>query len=286
VRVDVVLHVGDVLGEGPCWRASTGELLWTDIARGLFHAWRPGTPEPRTLAFDGEVSAVLPRSGGGEVLAVSHDIVLRDEDGTRCTVATVEPGRDGNRLNDCRCDPQGRLWAGSMSKHDQQGAGALYRLVPGGEIEPVVANTTLSNGIGWSPDGTIMYFVDSPTGCIFAFDFEGATGAIANRRTFAHMDEGIPDGLAVDVEGGVWIALYGGAAVRRYAADGTLDTVVPLPVTNPTCPAFGGDDFATVFVTSARHEMSASERAAEPLAGALLTFTAGVRGLPPNVFAG
>jgi sugar lactone lactonase YvrE len=288
LKPDVVLDLGDELGEGPCWRAATEELLWVDITRGLLHVWRPGAPAAETSAFAPELSAVLPRAGDGLLLAIGHDIVLLDPDGTRRTVATVEAGVDSNRLNDCRCDPQGRLWAGTMSKHDETGAGALYRLVPGGAIEPVVEATTLSNGIGWSPDGTLMYFVDTPTRRIFAFDFDGEEGTIYGRRAFAEvgLDDGLPDGLAVDTEGGVWVALFGGAAVRRYAPDGSLDAVVDLPVSNPTCPAFGGPDLSTLYVTTAKHELSPEQRERETLAGALFALRPGVAGLAPGVFAG
>jgi sugar lactone lactonase YvrE len=284
----VAYEAGDVLGEGPCWRADAGELLWTDIERGLLHAWRPGEPAARTWQYLGDVSAALPRANGGLLLAISRTLMLVEPDGPERTIAAVEPDKADNRFNDCRCDPQGRLWAGTMSKHEEPGQGALYRLVPGGEVECVLPEVTLSNGIGWSPDGTRMYYIDTPTRQVDVFDFDGETGMISGRRPFARLGpgDGFPDGLAVDAEGGVWVAMYAGAAVRRFDTEGALSEVLTLPVANPTCPAFGGDDLATLFITTAKHQMSEEERARSPLSGALFAAEPGVRGLPPTPFAG
>jgi sugar lactone lactonase YvrE len=221
------------------------------------------------------------------VLAAGHRILLVDHDGEQ-VLARVEEDRPTNRFNDCKCDPQGRLWAGTMSKERSPGAASLYRLAPGREIERVISHTTISNGLAWSVAGSRMYFTDSTTQRIDVFDFDAATGAIADRRTFAEIDpsDGLPDGMTVDAEGGVWVCLCGGGAVRRYGDDGALDAAIPLPVTNPTSPVFGGPDLRTMYVTSARHRLSDEQLAAEPLAGALLALEPGVAGLPGNRFAG
>jgi sugar lactone lactonase YvrE len=282
------LATRDQLGEGPWWDAATRALVRVDILSGAVHAWRPATGETATIEAGGEVGAAVPRAGGGLVLAVGRQLVLRDPDGRRGVAAVVEPDVPGNRFNDCRADPQGRLWAGTMSRTRVPGAAALYVLEPDGRLRVAIRNTTISNGLGWSRDGTRMYFIDSTTQRVDVLDFDGGAGAISGRRPFAVIDpaDGLPDGLAVDAEGGVWVCLFGGAAVRRYDAAGRLDAVVPLPVTNPTCPAFGGEDLRTLYVTSARHRLSAGQLAAEPLAGALLELDAGVAGLPPHRFAG
>jgi sugar lactone lactonase YvrE len=259
-----------------------------DILAGAVHEWRPATGEVATLAVGGEVGAAVPRAGGGLVLAVGHELVLQAPDGHRRVVAAVEQDVPGNRFNDCRADPQGRLWAGTMSRTRAPGTAALYVLAPDGRLAAAISGTTISNGLGWSADGTRMYFIDSTTQRIDVLDFDGATGGIARRRPFALVDpaDGLPDGLAVDAEDGVWVCLFGGAAVRRYDAGGRLDAVVPLPVTNPTCPAFGGEDLRTLYVTSARHRLTPEQLAAEPLAGALLALDPGVAGLPVHRFAG
>jgi len=284
--VSVAIDSHDQLGECPCWDDRSETLLRVDIARGLVHGWNPATGAAWSRRQDGEVSAAVPREhGGGWLVAAGHQLLL--DDGDRVDVlASVEQDRPDNRFNDCKCDPQGRLWAGTMSKTRSPGTAALYRLSPGAQLERVVGATTISNGLGWSPAGDRMYFIDSTTQRIDAFDFDGRTGAIANRRTFAEVDpaDGLPDGLTVDATGGVWVCLFGGAALRRYDEDGVLDASVALPVTNPTSPAFGGSDLSTLYVTSARHRLSDEQLAAEPLAGAVLALRPGVAGLPANRF--
>jgi sugar lactone lactonase YvrE len=175
-----------------------------------------------------------------------------------------------------------------MSRTRTPGAAALYVLEPDGRLTLAISGTTISNGLGWSADGTRMYFIDSTTQRVDVLDFEGGSGAVSGRRPFAVIDpaDGLPDGLAVDAEGGVWVCLFGGAAVRRYDVGGRLDAVVSLPVTNPTCPAFGGENLRTLYITSARHRLTPDQLAAEPLAGALLELDPGVAGLPVHRFAG
>lgn len=278
----------DELGEGPVWDDRAGELLHVDIARGRVHAWRAADGRERTLLVGGEVSAVVPRTGDGVVLAIGHELLAADPDGSRRTLAVAERDRPDNRFNDCRCDPQGRLWAGTMSRSRVPGTAALYRLEAGAELACPLPGTTLSNGIGWSPDGTRMYFIDSTTQRVDAFDFDGADGSLHDRRALAHVDprDGMPDGLAVDAEGGVWVCLFRGGAMRRYAPDGTLEAHLELPVSCPTCPAFGGEDLRTLYVTSTFHRLAPEQHAREPLAGAVLVLDPGVAGLPANRFAG
>jgi sugar lactone lactonase YvrE len=287
-RVRVALDARDELGEGPFWDERTGELLRVDITRGRIHIWSPATGAVATREIAGEVSAVLPRADArGWLLAAGHRLLLLGAD-EQSTLAVVERDRPDNRFNDCKCDPQGRLWAGTMSKQRIPGTAALYRLAPGGELERVIGATTISNGLGWSPGGAWMYFVDSTTQRIDVLDFDAASGDVADRRPLVEIDprDGLPDGLAVDAEGGIWVCLFGGGAVRRYGPDGTLDATIRLPVTNPTSPAFGGPGLRTLYLTSARHRLSLGQLAVEPLAGAVLALEPGVRGLPGHRYAG
>ena len=236
----------------------------------------------------GEVSAVLPRARApGWLVAIGHRLLLRDGDAQR-TLAAVEQRRPDNRFNDCKCDPQGRVWAGTMSKQRAPATAALYRLAPRGEIECVIAGTTISNGLGWSPSGERMYFIDSTTQRIDVLDFDASRGEVADRRPLVAIepDDGLPDGMTVDAQGGIWVCLFGGAAIRRYTPEGKLDTAIPLPTTNPTSPVFAGPDLRTLYITTARHRLTPDQLAAEPLAGAVLTLTTGVQGLPGNRFAG
>lgn len=288
MRAHPVIEVGNQLGEGPHWDERSGELLWVDITQGRIHAWSPPDGRVRTEALGAEVSAVIPRAAApGYVVAAGHRLLLRDGEDER-TLAVVEEGVPDNRFNDCKCDRQGRLWAGTMSKTRAPGTAALYRLVAGRDLERVIDGTTISNGIAWSPSGDTMYFIDSTTQSVDAFDFDAATGDMSDRRTLIEIDEadGLPDGMTVDAEAGIWICLYGGAALRRYTPDGRLDASIPLPTTNPTSPCFGGPDLRTLYITTARHRLTPEQLANEPLAGSVLTLDPGVNGLPGNRFAG
>jgi sugar lactone lactonase YvrE len=278
----------DQLGEGPCWDDRLDTLLRVDISNGLVHGWAPETGSAWSRRFDGEVSAAIPRAHAeGLLVAAGHRLLIADRQRAD-VLASAEERLPDNRFNDCKCDPQGRLWAGTMSKTRAPGTAALYRLVPGEALERVVAGTTISNGLGWNPAGDLMYFIDSTTQRIDVFDFDGRTGSISDRRPFAEIDpaDGLPDGLTVDAAGGVWVCLFGGAALRRYDERGKLDGAYRLPVTNPTSTCFGGAGLGTLYVTSARHRLSEAQLAAEPLAGALLALEPGVAGLPGNRFAG
>jgi sugar lactone lactonase YvrE len=286
--VTVAVHDRDQLGEGPSWDAASRQLVRVDIAKGRVLTWAPGAKASSARAFGGEVSAAVLREGGGMVLAIGHDLVAVDGDDGRSVLASVERDDPDTRFNDCRADPQGRLWAGTMSKTRTPDHAALYRVVPGEPIVAVEAPTTLSNGLGWSPEGDRMYFIDSTTQRIDLYDFDGADGTLAGRRPFAEIPaaDGLPDGLTVDAEGGVWVCLFGGGEIRRYDPSGTLDAAFTLPTTNPTCPAFGGPDLRTLYITTARHRLTDDQLADEPLAGAVLALEPGVAGQAANRYAG
>jgi sugar lactone lactonase YvrE len=289
MQARVAVSCRNQLGEGPVWLPAQQRLLWVDILGGLLYAWRPGTAAPDTRAFDRELSAAVPTVDGGLVLALGNSLAtLADALCGHATVPllSVEPEKPENRFNDCRCDPQGRLWAGTMSKARCTGDAALYRLQPGGDLRPMIPDTTISNGIGWSPDQERMYFIDSPTQRIDVLDFDGREGTVANRRCLARIDpaDGMPDGLAVDAEGGIWVCLFGGGAIRRYGPDGAVEEHVALPVPHPTCPAFGGDDLSTLFITTTRHRLQADELSRYPDAGSLFAVDADVKGIAPHAF--
>ena len=278
----------DHLGEGACWLTEARALLRVDITAGLVHRWSPATGEQRTDRFDGDVGAAVPRAGGGFVVAIDRRLILVDAGGTEHSLAEVEPGRAGNRFNDCRADATGRLWAGTMSKTREPGVAALYRVDPDGACSAVLNGLTISNGICWTPAGDAMFHIDSTTQRIDRYDYDAATGELGARLTFATVDpdHGLPDGICSDEEGGVWVSLFGGGALHRYDERGVLSQRVELPVTNPTCPAFGGDDLATLYVTTARHRLTREQQRAEPAAGCVLALEPGVRGLPAGAFAG
>lgn len=286
-RVQISTADRDHLGESPSWDGENAVLTRVDITAGLLHSFSPEHGTRSRVEFGGELAAAVPRAGGGFVLAINHSLVTVGR-GPDQIVATVEHDSPDTRFNDCRADAAGRLWAGTMSRERRANSAALYRLEAGGEIEPVITGTTVSNGLGWNRDATRMYFIDSPTQRIDVFDYDLGTGSISGRRSFAEIapSAGLPDGLTVDADDCVWVCLFGGAAVRRYAPSGELDREIRLPVTNPTCPAFGGRTLETLFITSARHRLTTVQLEREPAAGALLALRPGVRGRPANKYAG
>jgi sugar lactone lactonase YvrE len=285
--VELVLDARAELGEGPRWDARGQRLLWVDIMRGRVHAFRPEKGACRSVDVGRPVGALACAADGTVVLAVAGGFArLHWKSGRVEMLAAVEADRPQNRMNDGACDPAGRFWAGTMALDERPGAGALYRLDPDLTVHTMLTGVTISNGIDWSLDGRRMYYVDSPTRRIDVFDFDPETGAIANRRPFVEVpaEAGIPDGLTIDADGFVWLALWGGAALRRYGPDGGLERSVPLPVSHPTSCAFGGPGLDLLYVTSARRPLGADERARQPAAGGLLRLRPGVVGRPANVF--
>jgi sugar lactone lactonase YvrE len=271
------------LGEAPVWDAERRELLWVDIDRGLVHRRSRGRAEV-TLDAGQPVGCAVPRAGGGLALALRDGFALLPTGGGEPKlVAPVERDRPDTRMNDGACDSRGRLWAGTMSLRGDTRSAALYRLDPDLRVTRVLPGISVSNGIGWSPDEATLYHVDSPRRRIDVYDFDAGSGSIAGRRAVIPVDAelGTPDGLAVDADGGVWLALWGGSAVQRYSADGSLVERIDLPVTDVTSCCFGDSDLGTLYVTTA-----ARQAAHEPLAGALFACRPGVTGLPATPFAG
>jgi sugar lactone lactonase YvrE len=282
---EVLIADGDELGEGPHWDAATGELVRVDITRGRVHRFDPSNGHASTVELGDVVGFAIPSTSGGLVVGLRRAVVIMESDGSMRILVTLEADLLDNRLNDAKCDPAGRLWAGTMAMGETQPDGSLYRIDADGTTERVVSGLTISNGLDWSPDASLMYLNDTPTSRIDVFDHDPSTGAVTDRRPFARID-GFPDGLTVDAEGGVWVALFGGSQVRRYSPDGSLDAVVPLPVANATSLTFGGPDYADLFVTTARHDLDAAQLEAQPLAGAVFVLQPGVRGRPAGRFAG
>lgn len=273
------------LGEGPTWDAASETLLWVDILGRQVHRYNPRTGGNDSLETPQHVGAAKPRAGGGLVVNLTEGIALLDADG-RTRTWLVYWAREGVRGNDAAVDPRGRLWAGTMRYDTAPGGGWLARVEGDGAAKVMVEGVTISNGLGWSPDEKLMYYVDTPTGRLDVFDYDREAGEIANRRTVAVVDRGSPDGLCVDADGCVWIALWGGWAVRRYTPDGRLDAEYELPVANPTAPCFGGPRFEDLYVTSASVGLSDQERAEQPDAGKLFVFPGIGSGLPSTAFAG
>lgn len=284
---DVAVPPGALLGEGPRWDESTGTLLWVDIVAQRVHRYDPATGIDTSKEVGGPVSLALPRRRGGVVIGLPDGLHLLD--GRPSTpLARLEPGGAGTRTNDGACDAAGRLWVGTMALDERSPVAGLYRVDPDLSVTMVLTGTTISNGLGWSPSGGAFYFIDSPTRRVDVFDCDLATGTIEDRRPFAtvEVEDAVPDGLAVDAKGCVWVALHGGWGLHRYAPDGQLMGVVGLPVARVTSCCFGGDDLRDLYVTTRRDGLSDAERAGQPLAGALLRLDVGVAGLRTDAFAG
>lgn len=277
---------GAELGEGPVWDARSSRVVWVDITSRQIHLTDPVSGTCETIEVPLDVGAVAPRAAGGFVAALQDGFWIVG-DGPADRIAAIPEARPGLRFNDGKCDPAGRFWAGTIAYDQAPGAGALYRLEPDGQTRMVLAGVTVSNGLAWSLDGRTMYYIDTPTQRIDAFSYDQLTGEIGDRRPEIRIPAaaGAPDGMTIDAEGGLWIALWGGAAVHRYI-DGRLERVIEMPVSQPTSCCFGGEVLDELYITSARQGLSARQRAEEPLAGALFRVRPGVRGTAPAVFLG
>jgi sugar lactone lactonase YvrE len=237
-------------GEGPVWSTAWGGLRWVDMTAGDVLALGTNGSVRRTHVAT-IAAAMRPRDGGGAVIAVERGFVLEEADGTTTSLPAVwtDPSI---RMNEGGCAPDGSFYCGSMAYDKRPGAASLYRLAPDHSVTVVLTGVTVSNGIEWSPDGSLAYYNDTDTHRVDVFSWDVDRGLHDRRPFVAISDGGRPDGLTVDAEGGVWTALADRGAVHRYTADGVLDAVVELPARKVTACTFGGDDLATLFITTSR----------------------------------
>jgi sugar lactone lactonase YvrE len=286
-QVQTVLDARAELAEGPCWLADRERLLWVDITAGRVHLLDPATGHDRFVEVGQAVGAVVPATDGRVIVATRDGFAMLDLDGGGLEpIADVERDMPGNRMNDGKCDRAGRLWAGTMALDLRPGAGSLYRLDAGRRVERMVADVTISNGLGWSPDDRLMYYIDTPEHRVDVLDFDLATGAIANRRPFAAIDgPGAPDGMAVDTDGGLWVAVWGGSRVLHLLPDGTPAGELVLPASQVSSCCFGGADLRDLYITTAWQGLSPERRAAEPLAGGLFHCRPGATGQPTSPYS-
>ncbi|WP_018157886.1 SMP-30/gluconolactonase/LRE family protein [Demetria terragena] len=271
--------------EGPIWWEPWGGLRYVDMLAGdILLLGDDGTV---TRTHVGSVAAAMrPRSGGGAVVAGERGFLL----GHANDLSDLTPARElwtGNeiRFNEGGCDPSGAFYCGTMAYAVTPGAASMWRLDPDGSTSEILTDLTISNGLGWSPDGTLAYYIDTPTRTISAFDWSPEAG-LTNRRPFVELDASVtggPDGLTVDAEGGVWVALFGGAGVRRYSPEGSLEAIITVEPSQVTACTFGGPDLDTLYITTSRENLGDDE---EPLAGAVFACQPGVRGLPALPYSG
>lgn len=282
--VRCVLKTASPLGETPVWSAAEGRLYWIDCPGAQVHRFDPasGGNERLSLGLEGYLGSIALVEDGG-LLALCGKQLLRWRPGGAELelLAEVEPTTPENLPNDGKVDPDGRFWFGTMHRDSAKPTGALYSFMDGRLFEHDQA-FSCANGLGWSPDGETFYFVDTMPGHILAYDFDRQHGRVARRRVFAKVDpaEGLPDGLCVDAEGGVWVAHWDGWCLSRFAPDGRRTDKVAMPVPRPTCPIFGGPNLETLFVTSAAEGLEPAVAEQAPLSGGLLAFEPAVPGLP------
>jgi sugar lactone lactonase YvrE len=289
IPVELVLDAQARVAEGPVWDDRSGSLVWVDIMGNLVHRYDPARDRDKAIDVGQAVgAAALRRDVEGLVLAVRDGFAIFDEATAKLEiVAPVEADVPTNRMNDGKADPAGRFVAGTMAFDQAPGSGSLYRLDPDLAVTRLFGGVTISNGLDWTADGRHMYYIDSTTQGVDVFDYDGATGQISGRRRMITIapEDGLPDGMTVDAEGGLWVALHGSGSVRRYTPDGRVDRVVHVPPTMVTCCAFGGADLTDLYITTMNFGMSEEAKRAQPLAGALFRCRPGVRGRPPNRFA-
>lgn len=286
-EADIALDVGAELGEGPLWDDRNEELVFVDILGKRVHRYRPAGGQHRSFDVGRVVGSVALRDDGGLLLAAHDVFLLADREGRHIErFGSFEGDGELVRFNDGKVDPSGRFLVGTMHWGASDALGALYALHGDGRAETLLEGVTISNGMDWAEGGALMYYVDTPTGSVDAFDVEPTTSHLRNRRVVARMTEGRPDGLALDEEGMLWVAVFEGARVERIdPRSGRVLAVVPLPVSQATSVAFGGPGLDTLYITTAREGFDAARRAAQPHAGDLFVAHPGVSGAPPNRFA-
>ena len=288
--VNCVADVKAALGETPVWSAGENRLYWIDCIAGAIHSYDPAAAEDAVVpvAIDGYLGSVALRAEGGLLVLAGKALWALDAGSSELRRLTgVEEDATDNLVNDGKCDPAGCFWFGTMHAAEREATGALYRF-DGTEIVKFDQGFICANGLGWSPDSRTFYLVDLMPGNVLTYDYDPARGTVANRRTLFTIPaaEGMPDGLCVDSEGGIWVAHWDGWRVSRWSPDGRRLLTIEVPVQRPTCPVFGGPALGTLYLTSSAADLPAESLALGPRSGGLFKIDVGVRGTPIAAFAG
>ena len=287
--VELALNAGISVGECPVWVPEEQAMYFTDIAGTTMNRFHPSSSEHKQWEMPEKLCCFALREQGGFVAAMSSGFAFLDlEKGSVDYISKIEEDQPENRLNDGRCDRQGRFWAGTMHEPRSKYNGVLYRLGADLSCTAMAGDVMVSNGLAFSPDGSVMYWSDSRNSKVFAFDFDSETGNISNRRLFFEttLEQGRPDGATVDAEGYYWSACFMGSRVLRIAPDGTLDREILMPVENITMICFGGDDLDTLYITTGNEGLSKEALEKTPLAGSIFVTKPGIKGLLDTKFRG
>ncbi len=289
-KVELVLDTQSALGEGAIWNYKTGELIWVNISDQILNVYNPFLDFNKEMLTGQMIGTVVPAESGKLIVALENGFYQLDPaTGSKLFIANPEEDKPGNRFNDGKCDPAGRLWAGTMHMEGKPDSGALYRLDPDTTVRKMIGDVSISNGIVWSLDQRKMYYIDTPTQKVTAWDYENETGEINNPQIVVEVprEMGSPDGMTIDADGNLWIALWSGAAVGCWNPEtGELLRTISVPAKNVTSCAFGDNDLGTLYITTARQGTSDEELDEFPHAGGLFKVRPGVKGVEAFFFKG
>jgi len=282
-EVELVIDSKSELGEGSLWDYHSGRLMWVDIKGKILNIYNPVTGLNKEMLTGQMIGTVVPTESGKALVALQNGIYSFDpETGSKSLIVDPEADKPDNRFNDGKCDPSGRFWAGTMSLVGENQAGALYRLDADSTIHKMIDKVGTSNGIVWSADKTLMYYIDTPTRKVMEYAYNDETGDISNPRVAVQIPDGIgyPDGMTIDEDGNLWVALWGGSAVGNFnPKTGELIRKIEVPAKNVTSCAFGDDDLGTLYITTARESTTDEELEKFPHAGGVFKIRPGVKGV-------
>lgn len=289
MEAQLVFDAKATLGEGPFWDARKQKLYWVDIMEKKIHIHHPDTNENEFITVDHLIGTVVARESGGFIAATQHGFYEVAEDGTQTLIVDPEKELPDNRFNDGKCDPAGRFWAGTMHLDENEPSGSLYVLDQNLQVKKMLSNITISNGLAWTDDHKTMYYIDSPTKQVVAFDYDLSTGSISNKRVVVTIPEGegIPDGMTIDADGNLWVAQWGGYKVSKWdPKTGKRLDEVKVPAKQVTSCVFGGKNLDELYITSARRGLDEEELTAYPHSGGVFRVKTDVKGSETFLFKG
>ena len=286
--VEIALDIKAELGEGALWNYRTQELYWVDINGKKLHIYNPLTKQNNSFTTPSKIGTVVPKNEDEVLIALEDGVYVMDlNTGNTALFSNMASVLPNSRLNDGKCDSSGKFWVGSMQNSQETGKANLYAIGATGTYDLKIDNVTVSNGITWSLNETIMYYIDTPTSKIKAYDYNSTTGEISNGRVVVSIPTslGFPDGMTIDAEGMLWVGMWNGNAVIRFnPITGNVMSKIEIPAHNITSCAFGGENLETLYITTASIDMTAAEKVMYPKAGAIFKVNPGVKGVNCNFF--